>query len=687
MQVIEKRAFNLLQYIVSSRSYSLEKAKNKLDCTERQISYDLQKINDMLKAKDIPPIKLSRSQFLISDETKEAVKVLRLPTEKFIISGENKIWLSCLMIFTRREPLGLNHFIADFKSSKSTVLGDLKKLDKIATNYRVLLSYTRKQGYHFTGSAKNIRALILYAISSLKENYLCKELMALALQDKAYCEHYKKTEDIMEAVIKKFNLPVISEYLTQAIYFISILPYHYESPSYQKVFFHEHLWMHLPLYSAADNLYKALGPSIPESEIEYLFILLLSMTLGNEVYFQVYSKESLFLKELSYELANRFEAVTSNRFKNKEKVAENILMHLQPAYFRLKYGIPVVNPILEQIKKDYGHMFSICRLVLEPLADYVDAFIPDDEIGYIAIHFLAMLENYEPDKIQKRAVIVCQSGLASSVMMKNQLTKMFPEILFLDPCNLEEFNRTSSESYDIIFSATKNILNRQNKLLFVISPILTAEEKFALAEEVYASVFGVKRESITVNTLLNIIHDYAHVFDLEGLADALEKHLTPKYKFERKDGLPVLKDLLTEATIQFAEGAADWEEAIWLGARPLLENGTIEESYVEAMISNVKTHGPYIVICPMIAIPHAENKTGVLKLGMSFLKLKKAVNILDNPEKAVQVLITLAAIDNKTHLKALAQLSNLLSEAKSREALIACRTTEEVLKLLEIIPE
>lgn len=687
MQVIEKRAFNLLQYILSSRSYSLEKAKSKLACSERQIGYDLQKINDMLKGRDIPPIKLSRSHFLISEATKEAIKILNIPAEKIIISGENKIWLGCLMIFSSKEPLGLNHFIIDFKSSKNTVLGDLKKLDKIASNYRVSLKYTRRLGYHFTGSAKNIRALMLYALSNLKDNYLCKELIALAVHDHAYPEHYQKTECIIQSFIKQFNLPVISEYLTQAIYFISILPYHYQSLSYHTVSFHEHLWMHLPLYKIATGLHKALSGSIPEAEVEYLFILLLSMTLGNEIYFQIYSKESLFLQELSYELANRFEAITGNCFKDKEKVAQNMLMHLQPAYFRLKYGIPVVNPSLEQIKKDYGDMFSICRLLLEPLSDYVDCFIPDDEIGYIAIHLLAMLDTYEPDKMRKRAVIVCQNGLASSVMMKNQLEKMFLEIVFLDPCNLEEFGRILPESYDIIFTSTPSILNRRDKHVFIISPILTATEKLTLAEEVYSAVFGLKRTGIAVNTLLHIIADYAQIFDLEGLTEALQKQLDSKYKFERKDGLPVLKDLLTEATIQLVDHVSHWEEAIWLGAQPLLENGSIEASYVEAMIANVKTHGPYIVICPMIAIPHAENKVGVLKMGMSLLKLKEPVNVLDDPEKAVKILITLAATDNKTHLKALAQLSNLLSDSYSREELIACSTTQEILKMLESVSE
>lgn len=684
MQIIEERAFNLLQYILTNDFCTADKAMKKLDCTERQIGYDLAKINNLLANHKFSAIKISKGRIQLSQSQKKDIKELNFSSKGNVIIGNNKVWLIIIMIFCAREALGLNHFIINFKVSRNSVLSDLKKLSKIVKQYHVDLIYSRKLGYHFKGNQKNIRTLILLAISNLTDNYLCMELIKSAVSDVGFAKEYENIYQKITDFIRTYHLSVIPDYLDHTVYFIALLPYHCRSLFYDQVRYQDHLWGDLPLYKAVTTLYKTLESEIPEEELDYLFILFLSMTLGNEIYFEVYQKESEFLGDIAAEMVNRFETITGVAFQNKQMVIENIRMHLQPAYFRLRYGIPVVNPILEQIKKDYDEVFSICRLVLEPFTDFVNDFIPDDEIAYIAIHFLAMLDLPEPLKMQKRAIIVCQNGVASSVMMKNQLTRMFPEILFHETCNLEQFINIPADQYDIVFSTIDHITAGSGKHLFVISPILTADEKLAITEAVYTTVFGIKSEhNITVNSILSIVSEYATIHDGKALTAALNHHLNKKHLSERKGGLPVLKDLITQETIQFAEKVVDWEEAIWLAAKPLLASGTIDDDYVNAMISNVKKNGPYIVVCPGVAIPHASNKKGVHKLGMSFLKLAEEVQVLGRPEKAVKILITLAAIDDKTHLKALAQLSNLLSKSESRQKLVDSNTIDEVLKMLE----
>jgi len=685
MQIIERRAFNLLQYILTNNYCAVDKAMMMLGCTERQLSYDISKINDLI-GENISPIRISKGRIVVSNITKKEIKALDLTNQGYMVEGKNKIWLICIMIFSSATQLGLNDFITDFKSSRSTVINDLRKLSQIAKEYQVEVLYTRGRGYHFAGKAKNIRTLVLFAISSIKDNFLCKEMITISVRDKEYTTKYQTTKELTERFIKEYNLPVIKEYLVPSIYFISILSYHCKSLMYQPVYYHEQLWSHLPLYTAVMNLYQSLDDDIPIEEVEYLFILFISMTLGTDIYSNIYTKENLLLRSLSKELANRFEAITGARLKDRENVVNNMYMHLQPAFFRLKYGIPVVNPVIDQIKRDYSEIFSICRLVLEPFSDYVDCFIPDDEIGYITIHFLAMLDTTEPNKMRRRAVIVCQNGIASSALMKNQLTRMFPEVVFLDPCNLEDFKDIKEHQYDLIFSTTDQIEKPPGKHLFVIPSILTTDEKIAITETVYAEVFGLKTEhSITVNAILDIVSEYADIRDEVGLKNALGSYMKQKNKVPRKEVGPMISELIKEDTIQFVKEISDWEAALKLGAKPLLDNGTIEQIYIDAMIENVKEHGPYIVICPNVAIPHATNKVGVNKLGMSYLKLEKPVNILDNPEKAVKVLITLAASDDKTHLKALAQLSTLLSDVKLRDQLVACETFEAVSAMLEMV--
>lgn len=142
----------------------------------------------------------------------------------------------------------------------------------------------------------------------------------------------------------------------------------------------------------------------------------------------------------------------------------------------------------------------------------------------------------------------------------------------------------------------------------------------------------------------------------------------------------MLNELITEQTIQLRTRAADWKEAIRLAAKPLIDSGSIEERYVTAMIESINQLGPYVVLAPKVAIPHARPEHGVNQLSMSFLRLREAVLFPQN--KAVHLIFVLAAADNESHLLALAQLSELLAKEEEIERLIQAETTEEVMNMI-----
>ncbi|WP_217620935.1 PTS sugar transporter subunit IIA, partial [Bacillus sp. GbtcB13] len=72
------------------------------------------------------------------------------------------------------------------------------------------------------------------------------------------------------------------------------------------------------------------------------------------------------------------------------------------------------------------------------------------------------------------------------------------------------------------------------------------------------------------------------------------------------------------------------EEAVQTGAKPLLDKEVILEETTDAMIDNVKKMGPYLIIGPEMAVPHARPEKGVRKVGMRLLKLKQPVYFLDD---------------------------------------------------------
>lgn len=142
----------------------------------------------------------------------------------------------------------------------------------------------------------------------------------------------------------------------------------------------------------------------------------------------------------------------------------------------------------------------------------------------------------------------------------------------------------------------------------------------------------------------------------------------------------MLKDLIA-GRIQFAEGLASWEEALILGAKPLIAEGFCTAQYCDSMVAAVKEFGPYIVLCDGLAMPHSRPENGAIKTGMSFLSLKKGV-LFPDTEVPVRLLFTLSAADSDSHIDAMMQLADLAGDEASLNALMGCASPEDLLKII-----
>ncbi|MHC5267817.1 PTS sugar transporter subunit IIA [Enterococcus sp. LJL98] len=118
----------------------------------------------------------------------------------------------------------------------------------------------------------------------------------------------------------------------------------------------------------------------------------------------------------------------------------------------------------------------------------------------------------------------------------------------------------------------------------------------------------------------------------------------------------------------------NWEEAIHLSCQTLLKEQYITEEYITEIVQAIKQFGPYIVIMPNIAMPHAEgNPKSVIKSGISFTKFHTPVFFYDEKtqeEKSAQLFFTLAAQNADEHLQNITRLTDLLSNDTLIEALL-----------------
>ena len=135
-------------------------------------------------------------------------------------------------------------------------------------------------------------------------------------------------------------------------------------------------------------------------------------------------------------------------------------------------------------------------------------------------------------------------------------------------------------------------------------------------------------------------------------------------------------------SIRLGLSASTWEEAVRLAVDPLVESGAVENEYYDAIISSTKEHGPYYILMPGMAMPHARPEAGVNRDSFALITLKEPVKFSDGTD--VSVLLTLAATSSAIHTSvAIPQIIALFELENSIDRLVACQTPEEVLAMVD----
>lgn len=124
------------------------------------------------------------------------------------------------------------------------------------------------------------------------------------------------------------------------------------------------------------------------------------------------------------------------------------------------------------------------------------------------------------------------------------------------------------------------------------------------------------------------------------------------------------------------------EEAIYEAGKLLLKEASIEESYISAMVSSFKENGPYFVLAPNIAIPHARPEDGAKEASVSLLQLKKPVTFGHDLNDPVSIVFALGASSSNEHLILLKKLTHLLNNRSNVEVFINADSLEVIRNIL-----
>ncbi|MED4856672.1 BglG family transcription antiterminator [Bacillus atrophaeus] len=689
---LDQRSSAILYLVMNTNSYVTgSELTEHLKISRRTLYYDIEKINGWLKETGLSPIKRMRSMgFYLEDNTKKSLlsemKTLTHNSYEFSPSERQARVIVRLLIRSSR------HLLQDFiilnRVSRNTAIQDMKHIREKLKTFGIVLSFTKEKGYFMSGLEHQKRKLLAEYTNKLMQKNGSKSITAdLCPDGTAFeplirkmrsillnCEgllQIKYADHVLNSLSVHFTLFLIRIKAGKEIELDQAEQYAIRQTKEYRSAVQAFETAHLPAEAC-----------IPDQELCYFTTHLLGAKIS-QFPASCMTAGELDIHDIADKMVVDFQRYACVLFQDSESLRKHLTLHLRSAYYRIKYDISNnESDVAASIQTKYSDIYNLTKKVVHHLEKEVRHTISSEETAFIAMHFGGWMkrEGVVPSS-RKTTVIVCPGGIGTSKILQSQIEDLLPNVDILRTVSSRVYETMAVDADFLISTAP---LPDRGVPVFIVNPILNSQEKISLLKKVDALSGAASRFHPCARDLMTIIEKHADVFHKNELLQEVAEYLGQPYKHKKEaNDKPMLAELMTHQNITMTHSARNWEEAVRLAAKPLLDDGSITPQYIEAMINTIKTLGPYIVITPKVAIPHARPEDGVNKIGMSFLRLREGVSFSDQSEHTAQLIIVLAAIDNETHLKALSQLTTMLGDPENIQYLINTESAEQVLTLIK----
>ncbi|HFL3556702.1 TPA: transcription antiterminator [Clostridioides difficile] len=624
---MKERAKKILDFIIKNNNVTSQELQEKFNVSKRTIYYDILAINEQLgKSGNIKNVK---HKFIFEGNLCDARKIISTEEDKFLDSDYRKTFILNKILLG--EKISIEKLTNEMLLSKNTVVQTITDVKKYLQTMGLRLEYKGK--YKIIGDEYVIRELFLIIVQEnvLEINSISEEVSSFDTKG-----HIKLTDYSL------LNLTKFVEFLNKRIRDGKTLySYKYLNEAKKISYF--------------SNCKELLCEEANENEQAYICTYISSLpSLNSEV------KEDV-VEEYVDKLIDKFEVNTAIKLESKHEFKKNILRHLHSSYNRIRFKFPIRNPMLDETKYKHESLYKIIKSIIENEEEFpVFEGIREEEIGFIAAYFGGYLRGSRDNGLRRNKVLlVCPNGLMVSKSLEIQLYKYIPTIEIVGIVSIKQLKEVNVY-YDYIIT-TIGIQNVNN--VIVVNPLLTSSDVQLLMNK----LISVKENEkyFNLELIIQAIRKNGVINNEEALKADL---LNIIHKIDEGEMYqPMLKELINAERVNIIKNVRDWKEAIKIASKPLLEDNSIEELYIENMIKSVEKYGPYIVLADRFALPHASSKEGVNKLAMSLLIVEDEVDLLGKP---VNIFMVLAAVDNTTHIRALASLSEMMYEEENVKLII-----------------
>ncbi|MCH4287142.1 MULTISPECIES: BglG family transcription antiterminator [Bacillota] len=682
----------LIRLLLKKSFLTTKEIEVETGASRRQITYRMEKLNHMLKEHAANTIRIStRGDIMMDQEIKHTLRLLlkQAKDDKYYVMNkkERMIYLY-LMLFLNLSDVSQSDLVNALKVSRSTALLDFKELQQELSTYHIKVANNRTRGYYLVGSELSIRRYMMeLVIYFLAEEHNTKVFDIFI--DDFHLDLFEYSRLVISELADKYDIRFVEDRLTEFIYIFCFLKVRMSSdiPQDEQILRLQEVidLSTMKEYQFTKELLSHFKQTQLISPIDQYYISswILGICVGNV---EEDTQDCLVIAEIVEKIMFRFESLSGIHYKDSEDIFRKLYSHFRPAYYRLLFKIPIVNPLRERVKEEFPELFQLVKETMKPFNALFGEHIPDDEIAYLTIHFTAIYSKSRAMEVipRKTALIVCLNGIGSSAILYSELSDLFPEMQFLPPMETSKLLHADIKA-DIIFTTSELIdIDIPDVPIVKVSPVMNFMERYQVAREVYLLMGNAMSKQPDIDAIMDIIAHHADIKNGPLLQQELLRYFSNvDVKEDVQHSSLALTNMITESIIQLQVEANDWEDAIRKAGKPMIEHLYVKPAYIEEIIRIMHQEGPFVVITKHVALPHTKPSSGALRCGLGLTVLKEGITFGSQEHDPIKYIFTLSAVDNESHLTAMSQLLELFNEPSFFTMMDEAETPQEVIAYIK----
>lgn len=445
------RAERLLGMLDEVEFTTAQDLADALGCSEKTVRTSLHELDDMLKRHGASLESKPRCGYRLHVENRDAfgTLVFRSLSSGLPDTAEQRVdylilGMLFLMDYAKAQDLCDVLFI-----STSTLSASIKAVEEIVGEYRIAVERRPNHGMRLVGQELDIRRLLI-------DRYMSRDELP-----REFGEDARQQLDMMVSTVKGLLAQhgvKLSEFAFQ-----SFVNYAYIARLRVLTGFplpcgdYDEIEIEPSERAVACGLIEQLKISHftdhVASEERYLELYLAGKRIvgsvaENDANFVITEKADRITVEILSLISHDFDIDLLNNFDLRMSLNQ----HLAPMDIRLRYGMELVNPLLDQVKENYPLAFQMAKLAGGVLARYYKCEIPEDELGYIALILQLGVEKWRIEH-KRRILIVCGSGKSSARLLRYRFEQKFKDSLeAIYTCDSMDLDAFDFDKVDFIFS-------------------------------------------------------------------------------------------------------------------------------------------------------------------------------------------------------------------------------------------